>query len=405
MNKPLPEINIGLIGHVDHGKTTLVSAISGKWTSEHSEELKRGITIKLGYADTAIYYCDKCKQYVTAKKCACGEDPRLERVVSFVDAPGHETLMAIMISGASIMDAALLLVAADEPCPQPQTREHLIALKALGIKQIIVIQNKVDLVTKEKALEHYKSVKSFVTEKLGFEVPIIPVVASKKINIDFILEAIQEFFKTSERGENKNPVMLIVRSFDVNKPGAEVDELKGGVIGGSIVQGIFESGKQVEIKPGIKVIEKNQEVWKSLVTTINSIVSGSTFVEKKGPGGLVAMSTDLDPALAKGDSLAGNVASYLGEGWPTWDQLRLSISLFEEVLGLKENMKVEPLQKSEPLMISSGTSTSLGFVLKTGATAELKLKKPICAHPGAKVALSRNFGGRWRLIGFGTIVQ
>jgi len=173
VTKKLPEINIGLIGHVDHGKTTLVSAISGKWTAVHSEEIKRGITIRLGYADATVYKCAKCKKYTAKEKC-CGKTT-LQRKISFVDAPGHETLMAIMVSGAAIMDAAILLVAANEECPQPQTREHLIALKALGIKQVIVVQNKVDLVSKEAAEKNHKQVKKFVEGELGFKVPIIPV--------------------------------------------------------------------------------------------------------------------------------------------------------------------------------------------------------------------------------------
>jgi len=126
-----PEINIGMIGHVDHGKTTLTQRLTGKWTDEHSEELKRGISIRLGYADAAFYKCPNCDEpqcYSTKKTCpVCGSTTELLRVVSFVDAPGHETLMATMLSGAAIMDGAVLVIAADEPCPQPQTREQLMA--------------------------------------------------------------------------------------------------------------------------------------------------------------------------------------------------------------------------------------------------------------------------------------
>ena len=122
-----PEINIGMIGHVDHGKTTLTQRLTGKWADEHSEELKKGISIKLGYADAALYKCPKCDEpqcYGTNKKCpVCESNTELLRVVSFVDAPGHETLMAIMLSGAAIMDGAILVIAANEHCPQPQTRE------------------------------------------------------------------------------------------------------------------------------------------------------------------------------------------------------------------------------------------------------------------------------------------
>ena len=124
-SKKQPEVNIGMVGHVDHGKTTLTQALSGTWTDTHSEERKRGISIKLGYADTTFYSTDKGDFYAKGKhpEGKKDSDKDLLRVVSFVDAPGHETLMAVMISGASIMDGALLLISATEKCPQPQTRE------------------------------------------------------------------------------------------------------------------------------------------------------------------------------------------------------------------------------------------------------------------------------------------
>ena len=139
-----PQVNIGLVGHVDHGKTTLTKALTGEWTDKHSEEVKRGISIKLGYADAAFYECPVCPspdKYSTALKCPhCGAETRLLRSVSLVDSPGHETLMATMLSGAAMMNGAILLVAANEKCPQPQTREHLTALEIMGIKDIVVAQ-------------------------------------------------------------------------------------------------------------------------------------------------------------------------------------------------------------------------------------------------------------------------
>lgn len=399
----LPEINIGLIGHVDHGKTTLVSAISGKWTAVHSEEIKRGITIRLGYADASIYKCGKCNKYTTSDKCECGGKATLQRKISFVDAPGHETLMAIMVSGASIMDAAILMIAADEHCPQPQTREHLLALKALDLKKIIVIQNKIDLVAKTEAEKQYKTIKEYTKKVLGFEVPIIPISAARRININYIVEAIETLFPTPKREKSDSPILLAVRSFDVNKPGAKIDKLVGGVIGGSIIQGEFEKDREIEILPGTKTVERNQTIWKPIYTKIKGIISGTKLVDKKGAGGLVAFSTELDPSIAKGDSLAGNVIAYKDKGWPVWDYLKLKVSLFDKVVGAKQDIIVDPIKQNEPIMISSGTTTSLGIVQKPGEHAELALKKPICSKASAKIALSRNFGGRWRLIGFGEI--
>ncbi|MCD6247655.1 MAG: GTP-binding protein, partial [Candidatus Diapherotrites archaeon] len=146
-------VNIGLIGHVDAGKTSLVEALTGRWVDTHSEELKRGISIRIGYADASIYLCPKCKRYFSIKeKCPyCGAKGEFQRKVSFVDAPGHETLMTTMLSGAALMHGAILVIAANEHCPQAQTIEHLNAIQISGVKNIVVAQNKIDLVSKEQA--------------------------------------------------------------------------------------------------------------------------------------------------------------------------------------------------------------------------------------------------------------
>ena len=152
---PQAVVNIGMVGHVDHGKTTLTEALSGVWTDVHSEELRRGISIRLGYADTSFYRCPSCELYTTKKTCPRdGSETEFLRRVSFVDAPGHETLMATMLSGAAIMDGAVLVIAANEPCPQPQTKEHLMALDIIGVHNIVVVQNKIELLSREKAIDH-----------------------------------------------------------------------------------------------------------------------------------------------------------------------------------------------------------------------------------------------------------
>ncbi len=148
-----PAVNIGIVGHVDHGKTTLLERLSGKWADTHSEEIKRGITIRLGYADVIFRKCRKCNLFTTKEKCPeCKEETDVSRKLSFVDAPGHESLMATMLAGATIMDGALLLIAANEECPQPQTREHVMALEIIGVDNIVIAQNKIDLISEEQAL-------------------------------------------------------------------------------------------------------------------------------------------------------------------------------------------------------------------------------------------------------------
>ncbi len=245
-----PEVNIGSAGHVDHGKTTTVQAITGVWASAHSEELKRGITIKVGYADAAFYKCSHTPvpaAYSTSSKCpVCGRETKLLRAVSFVDTPGHESLMTNMLAGAFLMDGALLVIAANEPVPRPQTREHLQALQMLGMKRIVIAQNKVDLVSDADAKKNYTQIEKFVAKTVAADAPIVPISAQQRLNIDALIEAIEEVIPTPKRDSKADSLMYVVRSFDVNRPGAEVGGLSGGVLGGSLTRGELKVGEEVE---------------------------------------------------------------------------------------------------------------------------------------------------------------
>ncbi|MDQ3883538.1 MAG: translation initiation factor IF-2 subunit gamma, partial [Thermoproteota archaeon] len=304
-----PCVNIGTAGHVDHGKTTLVEAITGVWTSAHSEELRRGITIKIGYADAAFYKCPKCPApicYGTQPQCAnCGGKSELLRVVSFVDSPGHESLMANMLSGAALMDGAILVMAANEKVPQPQTREHLLALSVLGIQQIVLVQNKADLAEYEEALDNYKQIRDFVNGSIAEKAPIIPVSAQHKLNIDALIEAIENTVKTPARIKNAEPVMHVLRSFDVNKPGSPIKEVKGGIIGGALVQGQFNIADEIEIRPG--VLDEKRGKYDPISSEVSSLGTGAGLVKSVRPGGLVAVGTKLDPTFTKSDSLIGSL--------------------------------------------------------------------------------------------------
>ncbi len=392
-----PVINLGLVGHVDHGKTHLLQCLSGKWTDTHSEEVKRGITIKLGYADVSFY---KCSEHGFSREKKCDKCEK-QRIVSFVDAPGHETLMATMLSGSAIMDGALLLVAANEECPQPQTKEHLMALEIVGIKHIVIIQNKVDAVSKEDALRNFDQIKNFVKGTIADKAPIIPVSAKHNVNINYIIEAIQEFIPTPTRDSSKEPLMFVARSFDVNKPGTNIKNLVGGVLGGSLKQGIFHVSDGIEIGPGRLIQEKGVEKWIPINTEIVSLVTGSVAVESVGPGGSVAMQTKLDPAIVKSDQLAGSVVGLVGKLPPVWAELKMEPKLLEKVIGTKEEMKVEPIKKGEPLMLNVNAMTTAGIVINLEKkNVHIKLKRPVCAEVGSKIAISRRIGTRWHLVGW-----
>jgi translation initiation factor 2 subunit 3 len=394
------------MGHVDHGKTTLVQALTGVWASRHSEELKRGITIKLGYADMPVYKCPKCeapKNYTTKPVCpACGSKAVFVRAVSFVDAPGHEALMATMLSGAAIMDGAILVIAADEPCPQPQTREHLAAANVIGIRNIIIVQNKIDIVDEKRAHQSHAEIKNFVRGTVAENAPIIPISAQRGINIDILLQAMEELMPTPKRDETKPPFMYVVRSFDINKPGTTIDKLEGGVIGGTILEGKLKIGDELEIRPGIAVEGKN--TYTPLHSEIVSLQAGGKKVEEAHCGGLVGVGTLLDPSYSKADGLTGNIAGTTDMLPSTLTEITLETQILDRAVGTKELIKIEEVSMNETLLLHVGAAITVGKVASIRKdTVLIKLTRPVCAQTASRVALSRKIAGRWRLIGYGTI--
>ncbi|MGI0087107.1 MAG: translation initiation factor IF-2 subunit gamma [Nitrosotalea sp.] len=402
-----PCVNIGTSGHVDHGKTTLIQALTGVWTSAHSEELKRGITIRVGYADAAFYKCKSCEiplGYSVTPKCNnCGKESELSRVVSFVDSPGHESLMANMLSGSALIDGAILVIAANEKVPQPQTKEHLLALQTLGIKQIVLVQNKVDLISYEDAMENYSDIAKFVKGTNAAKSPIIPISAQSKLNIDALIGAIESTILTPERKESGSTVMHVLRSFDVNKPGAKIKDMKGGVIGGSLTQGTFNVGDEIEIKPGLQS-EKSGK-YEPIITQISSLGTGAGIVEQIKPGGLVAIGTKLDPYMTRSDSLIGSIIGKPGTLPENSYNAKIEVSLFDTAVGSGDEIKVSSVQTGESLRLSIGTAPLLSKVTSArGKTVEIQFKRPVCLFENSKVAISRRIGERWRLIGAGVAV-
>lgn len=402
-----PSINIGTSGHVDHGKTTLIEAITGIWTSAHSEELRRGITIKVGYADAAFYKCQNCPPpvcYSTQPTCTnCGGQSELIRVVSFVDSPGHESLMANMLSGAALMDGSILVVAANEKVPQPQTREHLLALQVLGIQQIVIVQNKVDLTEYEKARDNYEDIKNFVKGSIAEQAPVIPVSAQHKLNIDALIEAIENTIKTPPRTNNAPAIMHVLRSFDINKPGIPIKQVKGGAIGGALVQGEFQIGDEIEIRPGF--LEEKKSRYEPINSTIATLGTGAGIVDRVRPGGLVAIGTKLDPTFIKSDSLIGSVVGKPNTLPKDVEDITVEVHLFDTAVGTQDMVKVEPVKVKESLRLNIGTAATVGTVTNSkDSKIEIKLKKPVCLIPKSRVAISRRIADRWRLIGAGMAV-
>ncbi|TPX60077.1 hypothetical protein SpCBS45565_g07587 [Spizellomyces sp. 'palustris'] len=383
-------INIGTIGHVAHGKSTVVKAISGVQTVRFKNELERNITIKLGYAN------------------AKGGVPR-NRHVSFVDCPGHDILMATMLNGAAVMDAALLLIAGNESCPQPQTSEHLAAIEIMKLQHILILQNKVDLIKESAAEEHHESILKFVKGTVADSAPIIPISAQLKYNIDAINEYIVKKIPIPIRDFTADPRLIVIRSFDVNKPGAEVADLKGGVAGGSILCGVLKIGDEIEVRPGIVSKDNDGKVrCKPIYSRIVTLLAETNDLKFAVPGGLIGVGTRIDPTLCRADRLVGQVLGAVGKLPAIYTELEINYFLLRRLLGVKsedkKQTKVQKLSRHEVLMVNIGSTSTGGRVLSVKADmAKVLLNTPACTEIGEKIALSRRIEKHWRLIGWGTI--
>lgn len=411
MSKPpprQPEVNIGTLGHVDNGKTMLVYAITGILTSRHSEELKRGITIRIGYADAAIYRCPSCEEpfnYTTKEVCPrCGSKTEFERAISFIDCPGHHSLMVTMLSSAPLFDGGIFVIDSRHKFPQLQDSEHFHAMRILGIKNIIFTQNKLDIVTKERAIQNYEEIVNYIKDTEYSNAPIIPISAQHGVGVEVLLYAIQKFIQTPTRNLELPFRMPILRSFDVNHPGTRADKMKGGVIGGSIIQGRVMVGDEIEIAPGIPEKEGKAGSYVPLYSEVVSIHAGGASAEEARSGGLTGIETKLDPSLTKSDGLTGNIAGKPGTLPPVMSQLKLEHKLFSKVVGLDGNVEVKPLVEKEPIVINAYSAVTSGVITKrTGTYVEVNLTRPICVNVGDKVTISRKIGTGWRLIGYGIV--
>lgn len=339
----------------------------------------------------------------------------LQRHVSFVDCPGHDILMATMLNGAAVMDAALLLVAGNEDCPQPQTSEHLAAVESMKLRNIIILQNKIDLVTEREAALQYEQILNFIRGTVADGAPIIPISAQLKYNIEVICEYICKKIPVPVRDFVSSPQLIVIRSFDVNKPGYEVDQLQGGVAGGSILRGVIKLGQEIEVRPGI--VTKNSDDTFNCKPIRSKVVS--LFAEKNTlnfavPGGLIGVGTKIDPTLTRADRLVGQVLGVTEDLPAIFTELEISFFLLRRLLGIKAEAtdssgkkkkgKVKKLQKGELLMVNIGSTSTGAHVLQVqDDLAKVKLTTPVCTSEGEKLALSRRVERHWRLIGWGQI--
>lgn len=392
-----PIINVGVLGHVAHGKSTLVRSITGIRTQKHSNENKTGRTIKLGYANVKLYQCTstECGLYytkpseVTELVCVCGENCVLINHVSFVDAPGHEFLMTTMLNGAAVMDCAILVIAANEKVPQPQTQEHLVAAEIMGLTNILIVQNKIDTITPQKAEANMKEIKNWVKGTCAENSPIVPISAQKGDGVQKIIESLAKM-QISESQKDRKPVFACIRSFDVNRPGNHVSQLQGGVIGGTLLQGTVHLGDEIEVKPGLA---KSDGMYIPLKTKILSIQSEKNQLQKAIPGGLIALETTLDPRFTCKDNLVGSIG---GVELPELTrELKFKYFLLKGTkFEVNDVLRLTYLSRSVMATVKSNKKRSM----------KVQLQEPLCLIDRCKkLSISNKIGNQFRLVGVGNI--
>ncbi len=238
---------IGTAGHVDHGKTSLIRALTGIETDRLPEEKKRGLTIDLGFAAIDM--------------------PGLGRV-SIVDVPGHERFVTNMLIGALGTDVAILCVASDEGV-MPQTREHMAILQLLPVAGLVVALTKADMVDEEWLELAELETREWLEETRFGEAPIVPVSAHTGRGLDELRARLREALDRPSQRESDEWRLPIDRAFVVKGHGV--------VVTGTLMGGMAAAGAEVQVEPG------------GLTGRIKSIQSHEERLDKAEPGQRTAM--------------------------------------------------------------------------------------------------------------------
>lgn len=411
--KNQPTLNVGMIGSVSNGKSSVTEKITGIKTQKHSSEMKRNITIKLGYANAKIFKCPSCpdpqsyqphpSSIIEADCGLCGKKMSLEKHISVVDSPGHQSLMTTMLNGTCVMDTTILIESVANDGLAPQTKHHLLATKMIGVGNSVTCLNKMDLVKKQKGTDKVIELRKNLVGTMAENSPIVPVAANLGLNIDVLCEYICKFVKEPVRNYDATLKMIIIRSFNVNKQEVSLDHLEGGVVGGTITQGVLHKGDKISIYPGL--IEKNTDSddirWKyrPIKGTALSINSETNNLDFAIPGGLIGIKLDIDPGLAAKDNLVGSILT----NYDNTDAYRVYELIFVE-LQLFENIQ---LSNKEILVINSNACSEKCEVVKTkGTKAELKLlERPICAMKNDYITISKIITNNITVVGRAKILD
>jgi selenocysteine-specific elongation factor len=346
---PLP-LTVGTAGHIDHGKTALVRALTGRDTDRLAEEQRRGMSIELGFAELDLG----------------------ERRLSLVDVPGHERFVRTMIAGASGIDMFLLVVAADDG-PMPQTLEHLAVLRALGVERGVVALTKVDLVDEETRL-----IAAAAAAELVPGAPLVEVSSQTTEGIEALRATLARVASATEAAHAASNDSLfphtgnkVVHSFDTppGEPVLHVDRAftvagHGTVVTGTLWSGRLERGQRVTVLP------QGHEA------RIRSIEVHDRPLEVVEPHQRVAVNlggVDRDE-VARGDVVTSAAAG-----------VRVTYRLDVELTSGADAILAEPR-----VQVHLGTRDSPARVVDLGdSAAQLRLERPLLARAGDRLVVRR----------------
>lgn len=345
---------IGTAGHVDHGKSALVHALTGIDPDRLREEKERGLTIDLGFA------------WLTLPN---GEP------VGIVDVPGHRDFIENMLAGMGGIDAALFVVAADEGV-MPQTREHLAILDLLGIGTGIVVLTKVDLAESEEWIELVAADVSETLEGTVLEdAPIISVSARTGQGLDELLTALQEILaQTEPRPDRGRPRLPVDRVFTISGFGA--------VVTGTLTGGCFEVGQEVAVLP------------RGLKARVRGLQTHKQKVERAMPGSRVAMNLS---GISKADLERGDVVTT-----PGWLQATVLVDVqlryLPATLRPGSGQAQRPLRHNTQLKFFAGAAETMARVRLLGQDSlppgqsgwvQLRLEGPVPLVRGDRFIVRR----------------
>lgn len=408
-NQPIMNILTG--GAVAHGKSTLVKNISGVSTQRYSSEKQKNLTIKLGYANAKIYCCYKCEAPMcyqafpsntkSAKCKLCNNNMILKRHISFVDCPGHNMLMATMLNGTCVADNMILIESTDNSSiPAIQTKEHLLASEIINLTCDIVCLNKMDLVKKTVGDKKLKQFEDWIKTTSLKDSLIVPLSANFGYNIDVILQYICNINIPARRLDV--PIkMYVIRSFNINHQDSKIENMKGGVVGGTILEGILKINDKVVILPGLINKTNNKKIrwsYTPIYTKVESLKSDNNHLELAIPGGLIGVQLTIDPSLTIRDNLIGSILT---------SKKRIDkFKIVEKIMVRYELLKDDIIEKNNIIFINYNASNVMCTVSKVSDTKlVLKLEeKPICIEPGDTVTLSIK-NPTLRILGRGIIVN